>query len=72
MKKTTLQNFKDEFSKKAFGRSQSEAAEKHVCVFCGKLVNPDEDFRDKLSQKEYFISRLCQECQDSVFGKNDK
>jgi len=68
-KESSLQNFKDEFAKMVFGRSQSEAAEKCICICCGKLVNPDEDFRDKLSQKEYFISRLCQECQDNVFGK---
>ena len=35
---------------------------------CGKplpLVNP---FRDDISVKEYYISGLCQECQDTVFA----
>lgn len=27
-------------------------------------------FRDELSAKEYYISGMCQECQDSVFGKD--
>ncbi len=26
------------------------------------------EFRDELSEREYRISGLCQECQDSVFG----
>lgn len=26
-------------------------------------------FRDELSAKEYYISGMCQACQDSVFGK---
>jgi len=41
--------------------------ENSKCVFCKKeIVN--EDFRDKLSLKEYQISGMCQECQDKVFG----
>lgn len=27
-------------------------------------------FRDELSAKEYYISGMCQDCQDSVFGKD--
>ena len=37
------------------------------CATCGNPVDPAE-FRDKLSEKEYTISGMCQECQDSVFG----
>lgn len=41
--------------------------EKRICVICKKeIVN--EDFRDKLSLKEYQISGMCQECQDEIFG----
>jgi hypothetical protein len=29
-------------------------------------------FRDKLSAKEYYISGMCQACQDSVFGGSDE
>lgn len=28
-------------------------------------------FRDELSAKEYYISGMCQSCQDSVFGIED-
>lgn len=37
------------------------------CPFCKKEVRP-EDFKDALSKKEYFISGLCQDCQDKMFG----
>ena len=62
-----LQNFLDNFAKKAFGRSQTEAKEKKICVYCGNPINM-EDFRDQLSIKEYEISGLCQKCQDDTFG----
>lgn len=43
----------------------------NVCVKppfgCGKSITP---FRDALSEKEYRISGLCQECQDLFFGSN--
>jgi hypothetical protein len=45
-----------------FGRTT--AIEKNLCVVCKTDVG---SFRDKLSEKEYAISGLCQKCQDSVF-----
>lgn len=62
-----LQSFLDNFAKKAFGQSQTEAKEKKVCVFCGKGIKM-EDFRDELSVKEYGISGFCMKCQDDTFG----
>ena len=62
-----VQSFLDGFTKKAFGRSQTEAKKKNVCVFCGKEIKT-EDFKDQLSIKEYGISGLCQKCQDDTFG----
>ena len=38
---------------------------KNSCAFC---KTPNLNFRDELSSKEYRISGLCQNCQDSVFG----
>ena len=63
-----LQKFLDNFAKKAFERSQTEAKEKKICVYCGNPIKM-EDFRDKLSIKEYKISGLCQKCQDDTFGE---
>ena len=40
-----------------------------ICPFC--KTNIDKlSFKDKLSLKEYFISGLCQNCQDEVFKDN--
>ena len=36
-----------------------------ICPFCKKSVS---EFRNKISEREYKISGLCQKCQDSVFG----
>ena len=39
-----------------------------LCFSCKKEVNA-EGFKDELSMKEFFISGLCQTCQDEVFGE---
>lgn len=36
-----------------------------ICSICGKEI---KGFKDPLSIKEYKISGMCQECQDSTFG----
>lgn len=43
-----------------------ERPQEHICPFCGREVDVD-DFRDELSVKEFIISGLCQNCQDSLF-----
>ena len=49
-------------------------AAKHIgraeCPVCGDQVRLDE-FRDELSLKEFSISGMCQECQDSFFEQGD-
>jgi hypothetical protein len=37
-------------------------------IGCGK---PIQKFDDQLSEKEYGISGLCEECQNEVFGSSD-
>jgi len=49
---------------------QVENARKGLCALC-KVPVRVADFRDWISRKEYGISKLCQKCQDSVFGTND-
>jgi hypothetical protein len=36
------------------------------CPVCNTQIT---QFRDKLSEREYEISGMCQRCQDAVFGK---
>ena len=38
------------------------------CVFCS---DPDFNFRDELSEKEYTITGICQKCQDKTFKKKN-
>lgn len=64
-KKTTIEGFLDDLSMFAFGRRRSEAMKEGRCVRCGK---PPGNFRDKTSEAEFAISRLCQECQDWFFA----
>ena len=41
-----------------------------TCVCHGNPVT-ENDFRNEISKKEYLISRLCQQTQDTVFGSTD-
>ncbi len=64
-KSPEMEKFLNELSLSLFGRSRSVAKAGKGCVSCGK---PATKFKDDRSQKEYTISGLCQECQDSIFG----
>lgn len=48
-----------------------EKIEKGLCPFCNKIIDPEKEFRDDLSRKEFKISGLCQDCQDNVFKNHD-
>ena len=50
-----------------FGK-EINRVKKSKCPFCNKKINPETDFRDDLSLKEYKISGICQFCQDKMFG----
>jgi len=52
---------------KTFGFDEElEKIKKGKCPFCNKIINPDTEFRDEQSKKEYQISKLCQKCQDEI------
>jgi hypothetical protein len=71
-KSTSMQVALDRIAISMFGRSITEALEKHICVQCARSVHDTEDdkwhFRDNLSLVEYQVSALCQNCQDPIFG----
>ena len=46
------------------GTPRSKAFEEQVCVLCG---GPAVEFRDSVSEKEYTLSGMCQNCQDEMF-----
>lgn len=56
---------------KLFGVNRRESITEKVCVSCGAENLTEESFRDELSLREFHISGLCQNCQDSVFGTDE-
>lgn len=58
----------DNLLTKITGRSRPDSIRASKCATCGKDVT---GFRDDLSRREYSISGMCQDCQDSVFGDDD-
>ena len=55
----------DTISLNMFGKSRSEAIRQNICVNCGGEADIFVDIRSK---REFAISGLCQNCQDSIFG----
>ena len=66
MRSEKVQTALDKLGILAFGRSNTEAIQKRICISCGKAIDL-HDFKDMLSLKEYGISGLCQSCQDVAF-----
>ncbi len=58
----------DSFLTSLFGVNRKASILANTCVSCGK---PAEGFTDRLSEKEFAISGLCQQCQDSPFAEPD-
>ena len=63
--KRTPDDLLDEVARDVFGRTPDEAKKAGICIDCG---NPPGAFRDETSKREYQVSRLCQRCQDAIFG----
>lgn len=59
-----MEAFLNDMTKMVFGRERDGSA----CVTCGSTKIQNEDFRSDLCRREFKISHMCQECQDSVFG----
>ena len=48
------------------GKDRVETIREGHCMMCNNEF-VSENFRDELSEKEYSISGMCQECQDEVY-----
>ena len=48
-----------------------EYADRVIRSQCVTCAEPIGEFKDSISKKEYSISGMCQNCQDSVFGEPD-
>lgn len=50
----------------------SELRDEEMCPLC-KCEEPEKKgFKDELSEKEFEISGICQECQDYVFTEEEE
>ena len=58
----------DRVLKHIWGKDRVETIRAGLCMMCNNEFI-SENFRDELSEKEYTISGLCQECQDEIFGE---
>jgi hypothetical protein len=69
---STKQVSMEEFLKGLYGFDRCTSIRAGRCVpapiGCGKEV---KGFKDMLSEKEFTISGLCQECQDKIFGSEE-
>ena len=57
---------KDIMQQAGFGNAVARV-EREQCATCGEDVRAQQ-FKDRLSEREFNISGMCQVCQDDVFG----
>jgi len=43
-----------------------------VCPYCSCRIEPVSEFRDAGSVREFWVSGLCQACQDKIYGLDGK
>ena len=63
-KNPVLAQAMDRLAFATYGRTRTAAIHNNMCVACGQAVG---QFRDKLSEKEFSMSGMCQKCQDKTF-----
>lgn len=61
-------SFKDQLSFQLFGKTLTDALNEDICLRC---KNPKGEFRDPLSERDYFISGMCQKCQDEIYENTE-
>lgn len=62
----------DDLFKNLYGIDRKTSISDCTCVSCGAENITEESFRDSVSLREFHISGLCQNCQDSVFGTEEE
>ena len=58
----------DVFARMMFERDPQECHANSVCVCCGETAL---SFENELSEREYEISVMCQECQNDTFVEDE-
>ena len=64
----SLQDFKDNVAKSAFGITKADAHRLQICINCRKGV--DLLLWSEIDRKEYFISGICPTCWDNMFKED--
>ena len=59
----------DNVIKDILGIDRVKSIQSDKCVF-GDPPHDATEFRNEISRREYRISGMCQDCQDSVYGKD--
>lgn len=67
-KSPEIERLMEDVSKAAGGSGRRTSGK---CPTCAREFDPDAEFVDDLSRREYRISGMCQECQDSVFNQDE-
>jgi hypothetical protein len=57
------------FLTRLLGKDRKDIIDKSLCMTCD---SPNLAFHDALSEKEYVISGMCQDCQDLTFRCDDE
>ena len=65
MKPTIKSPEVNRFVNRVFGIDRETSITNDLCVMCGQSA---DKFDDELSQKEFSISGMCQQCQNKIFG----
>ena len=69
MKSKQITAFLDTFGENNFGETRTHAITQGFCLTCGQ---PAVEFRDDLSEREFQISGMCQDCQDNFYGVEEE
>lgn len=64
-----LKSCVDNLAKSFAGRTKEESLDKGMCVMCD---DPDFEFKDDVSLREYHITAMCQKCQDAFENQCDE
>jgi hypothetical protein len=67
VKSPAMEAFLEDMAMSTYGRSRKHCLENHICVVCG---GPAVEFEDMLSRREFYISAICQKCQDETFSED--
>ena len=65
-----LQDFKDNLSRMATGMTKDEAVKVGICIEC-KQPDPLSRCKTDAGKREYYISGVCEECFDKMFGDKE-